>query len=65
MKQIATTPNEVNASIIKGLLESNSIKSSYASNTGRLGRVASCTVYCEESKSEEALKLLKEKGLIS
>lgn len=64
MIQIVTTPNEVNASLIKGFLRSNGIEASYAPNTGKNGHVASCTVYCIEEKSEEALKLLKEQGLI-
>lgn len=64
MIQIVTATNEVNASIIKGVLESNGIKASYAPNTGRNGHVARCTVYCQEDKVEEALKLLREEGLI-
>lgn len=65
MKQIVTTPNEINASIIKEVLKSNGIEASYAPNTGKNGHVASCTVYCVEEKFEEALKLLKEQGLIN
>lgn len=65
MKQIITTPNEVNAALIKGFLEGYGIKASYAHNTGRNGRVASCVVYVPEEKAEEALILLKEQGLIS
>ena len=64
MKQIVTTPNEMNASLIKGFLENLGIKASYAPNAGKHGQVAACTVYCDEEKWEEALKLLKEQGLI-
>jgi hypothetical protein len=64
MIQIVRAVNEVNASIIKEFLENNGIRASYAPNSGRFGRVASCTVYCEEEKSEEAVALLKEQKLI-
>ena len=65
MKQIITSPNEINAALIKGFLENHGINATYANNTGKSGRVASCTVYVPEEKSEEALKLLKEEGLIT
>ena len=64
MVQIVTTPNEVNASLIKGFLRSNGIQASYAPNAGKNGQVASCTVYCTDDKAEAALRLLKEQGLI-
>ncbi len=65
MIQIVTTPDEMNASIIKSVLENVGIQASYAPNVTSRGRIASCVVYCAEEKKEEALKLLKEKELIS
>ena len=64
MVQIAMAANEANAVIMRDFLESNGIHTSYAPNTGRYGHALSCTVYCIENKSEEAVKLLKEQGLI-
>ena len=64
MNQIATALNEVNASIIKDFLISKGIQASYAANSGYQGHVSSCTIYCIAGKEEEALKLLKEEGLI-
>jgi CheY-like chemotaxis protein len=65
MIQIVTTPNEVNAALIKGFLENHGIQASYAPNVGKNGRVASCVVYCIENKKDEALELLKKEGLIN
>jgi hypothetical protein len=65
MIQIATTPNEANAAIIKGFLENHGIQASYAPNMSRKGMIASCTVYCIENKKEEALELLKKEGLLT
>jgi len=64
MKQIVTSPNETNAALIKGFLANHGIQASYAPNTGVKGHTAYCTVYCEDTRSEEALKLLNEQGLI-
>ncbi len=65
MIQIVTAPNEINAALIKGALENVGIHATYANNIGRYGHVASCVVYVSEDKSEEALKLLKELGLVN
>lgn len=65
MVQIVTTPNEINASLIKGFLENIGIRTTYANNFGRSGQVAECTVYVPKEKLEEALRLLKEQGLIT
>ena len=68
MIQIVTASGEVNASIIKIFLESNGIRVSYGPesnpNLGSAGPNVPQTVYVEEGKSGEALKLLKEQGLI-
>lgn len=64
MIQIVTTPDEINASIIKDFLKANGIRASYAPNTGKNGHVASCTVYCSKEESELALKLLRDSDLI-
>lgn len=64
MIQIVTTPNEINASIIRDFLKANGINASYAPNTSKSGHVASCTVYCLKEKAELALKLLRDSNLI-
>jgi hypothetical protein len=66
MIQIIKAPNETNAAIIKGFLENNGIHATYSSDVGARGRVnVSATVYVQEEKSEEAMRLLKEQGLIN
>jgi len=65
MVQIAKTSNEVNASIMKDFLENNGIQASYSSNGGRYGLTASCIVYCDQAKSDESLKLLRDQKLIT
>ena len=65
MVQIIRATDETNAAIIKGFLENNGIHATCAPNISNRGRVnISATVYVSEDKSEEALKLLKEQGLI-
>ncbi len=64
MIQIVTTPDETNAALIKGFLTNHGIQASYAPNTGVRGHTPYCTVYCEDTRSEEALRLLNEQGLI-
>lgn len=56
--------NEVNAAIIVGFLKNVSIHASYSPNIGVKGRTPSCEVYVQKDKLEEALKMLKEQGLI-
>ncbi len=65
MVQIVTAKDVANASIIKGFLESAGIAATYGPNfSGYVGHVPSCIVFAPEEKAEEALKLLKEQGLI-
>ena len=64
MAQVARASNEVNASIMKSFLESNGIRASYSSSGSRYGIAASCIVYCDKEKIDEATKLLKDQGLI-
>ena len=69
MIQIVTAAGEINASIIKGFLESNGIETKFGmGNTTHSRGVGSPameqSVFVEEDKAEEALKLLKDQGLI-
>ncbi len=64
--QIATTPHEMSAAIIKGFLENNNIPASYSPNISARGRSnISASVYVEEDKAVDALELLRKQGLIS
>ena len=74
MVQIVTTSSEINASIIKGFLESAGIKITYgpsgnismlAAGGGSMGPNQPQNVFVPKEKVEEALKLLKEQGLIT
>lgn len=69
MVQIVTASGEINASIIKSFLESNGIKSSYGPesmpNIGSAGPNVPQTIYVDDDKSEQALRLLKKQGLIT
>jgi len=70
MKQIVTANGEVNASVIKGFLENNGIQATLSiGNNVRSNALSSATmsylVFAPEEKAEEALKLLKEQGLIT
>ncbi len=73
MVQIVTAAGEVNASIIKGLLESVGIEASYgpsgnislmAPRGGSMGPNQPQNVFVEEEKAEEAMALLREQGLV-
>lgn len=69
MKQIANAADEMNASIIKGFLETHGIHSTFGpmssgTNSGTSGPNRRQHVYVEEKDAEQALKLLKEQGLI-
>lgn len=76
MVQIVTAAGEVNASIIKGLLESVGIEASYGpsgnisivnmliSPIGSMGPNQPQNVFVEEEKAEEAMVLLREQGLV-
>lgn len=70
MQRIVTAKGEVNASIIKDVLESAGIKTKFGpsdtpfSYYGTLGPNQSQDVLVPKDKMEEALKLLKEEGLI-
>ena len=68
MVQIVTASGEVNASIIKEFLESVGIEAKYgpqgSGNKGSGGPNMPQTVYVPEEKAEEALKILKEEGLV-
>jgi hypothetical protein len=71
MEQIVTSTNEINAAMIKGFLESRGIHATFgpAGNAGvGLGSAAAGQdqhVLVEPKNKEEALKLLREEGLIS
>ena len=73
MIQIVTAAGEVNASIIKGLLESAGIKATYgpsgnisilSSGGGSIGPNQPQNVFVEENNAEEAIELLKANWLI-
>ena len=73
MIQIVTANGEVNASIIKGFLESAGIRATYgpsgnisilASGGGSIGPNQPQNVFVEEEKAEEAMSLLKDQGLV-
>lgn len=73
MIQIVTAAGEINASIIKGFLESNGIETSYgpggnvsilSTGGGSMGSNQAQNIFVEDAKAEEALKLLKDQGLI-
>ncbi len=71
MVQIATAMGVVNAQIIVGFLESVNIRAKYAPAVDSLmwkGATTATTsqhIYVSKEKAEEALKLLKEQGLIT
>ncbi|MDO8575450.1 MAG: DUF2007 domain-containing protein [bacterium] len=66
MIQVVKAIDESNAAIIRGFLENNGIHATYSPDINYRGRVnISATVYVSEEKYEEALKILKEQGLIS
>ena len=69
MIQIVTASGEINASIIKGFLESNGIEAKFGmGNNVHSNGVGSSTmsqaVFVEEEKAEEAMALLREQGLV-
>lgn len=69
MAQIATASGEVNASIIKGFLEGAGIEVKFGmANNIHSGGIGSPTmsqsIFVTEEKVEEAVKLLKNVGLI-
>lgn len=69
--QIVTAAGEVNATIIKGFLEGNGIKSSFGPEgrisygMGSRGPNQSQNIFVDEADAETALRLLKEQGLIT
>jgi len=71
MKQIVTAAGIVNAQIIVGFLEGANIHATFAPAVdsllwkGTTSATTSQSVYVSEEKAEEALKLLKEQGLIT
>ncbi len=71
MVQIVTAAGVVNAQIIVGFLENVGIHAKYAPAVdtllwkGTTSAVTSQHIYVSKEKSEEALKLLKEQGLIT
>ncbi len=71
MKQIVTASGIVNAQIIVGYLDGVGIHATYAPAVDSLlwkGTTTAATsqhIYVSKEKAEEALKLLKEQGLIA
>ena len=70
MVQIATASGEINATIIKDVLESAGIHSTFGpadtafSYLGTLGPNQAQNILVPKGNKEEAMKLLKEEGLI-
>jgi hypothetical protein len=71
MRQIVTASDQTNAAIIRGFLESRGIRASFGPagsvgltmGTGAAGQDQH--VFVEEKDADEALRLLKEQGLIN